>query len=158
MCGTDLTKETLVGEAQSQAVIAKLDPILICAICEQESDWDPKAYRQEPAFYERYKPSYKRLYPSANWLDNSEVYASYGLMQVMFPVAWELGFRGTPEDLYDPKANLVLGCQLFRRKLKSAGGDVHRALQFYNGGSAPKYADQVLARKSHYGPKDPISS
>jgi soluble lytic murein transglycosylase-like protein len=44
----------LVSLARAAAAAHNLYPELICAICEQESAWNPWAIRYEPAFYEKY--------------------------------------------------------------------------------------------------------
>lgn len=73
--------------------------------------------------------------------------ASWGLMQPMGAVARECGYKGTYlTHLVEPELNLQIGCTHLSRKLSQAGGDVHRALQLYNGGGNPHYAMEVLAK------------
>src|SRR5258708_32520022 len=86
---------TLVAElvtlAKSIATEHELDPVLVCAVCEQESAWNTFAIRYEPLFMVKYvAPLYTNHKVSA-----SEAYArafSWGLMQVMGQVAREQGF------------------------------------------------------------------
>ncbi len=139
-----------------------LDPDLVTAVVEQESDGRWYDRRFEPGFYARY------LHGKAEWLgrDAQEVASSYGLMQVMFTTAVELGFVGEPWDLFRPDVNLALGCALLeklftqQRRLASATSEdviLRAVLASYNGGmkgneadDAPDrnhaYADAVLAR------------
>ncbi len=74
----------------------------ILATIVTESGGKPDAYRFEPAFYDRY------LKDTSPWTENpyygepKRISASYGLMQIMYTTAYNIGFRGKPEDLYDP--------------------------------------------------------
>lgn len=141
-----------------------LDPALVDAVVQQESnDW-ASAFRYEPAFWTKYlanNPAYKNRNPR-------EVSSSYGLMQVMFPTAVDHGFVGEPWELFDPALNLDLGVAHLAAQIKWASalyvgleGDRQAAstragLAAYNGGrtgNAPtgplrnrEYADEVLAR------------
>lgn len=108
-----------------------LDPQLVEAVVRTESSGNPRAYRFEPAFWDRYlknNPAYSNSQPR-------RVSASYGLMQLMYPTAKdELGFNNEPEGLFIPQVSLDLGCRLLARNLKWANGDMDAALAAYNGG------------------------
>jgi soluble lytic murein transglycosylase-like protein len=135
----------LVSLAKETAKVHALDPALICAIIEQESDFVPWAIRHEPAFDARYvKP--------LNLADTEEVARSisWGLMQLMGEAARELGFRDHLASLCDPFVGIEWGCRHFSNKLKVAGGDVTRALLLWNGGGNKQYPDQVLARRAKF--------
>lgn len=136
----------LTDIARAIATNHGLDPALICAVCEQESGWQPWAIRFEPAFYTRYVEP-QNLAPT-------EAYArsfSWGLMQIMGQVAREQGFDGRfLAELCDPSTGVEYGCRKLARCLAKAGGDVSQALQFYNGGGNPNYASQVVNRMSKY--------
>ena len=129
-----------------------LTPDLVQAVCLVESSGLTTAYRPEPAFWERYlkgKPEWDGANPA-------RVSASYGLMQVMFPVAVEHGMARTepPEYLFVPLIGLDYGCRVLAKRIEWARGDVRAALASYNGGqvgNAPggplrnaAYADKVL--------------
>ena len=49
-----MTLEQLEAVARAAAINAGIDPILVQAVCEHESSWNPWAVRYEPAFYVRY--------------------------------------------------------------------------------------------------------
>lgn len=135
----------LIQLAKATAQQHGLDPVLVCAVCEQESAWNPWALRFEPRFYARY------VEPLG--LSDTESYArsfSWGLMQLMGQVSRELGFDGHLASLCDPAVALEWGCRHLANKLKDVNGDVHMALQRWNGGGNPNYADQVLARMPKY--------
>jgi soluble lytic murein transglycosylase-like protein len=140
----------LVTLASKIATGAGLDPVLVCAVCEQESMWNPWAMRYEPAFMAKYvAPLYTNNKISAN-----EAYArsfSWGLMQTMGQVAREQGYdRPFLSSLCDPEQGLTVGCQVLKKKLAMAEGDLVRGLLYWNGGANPLYPEQVLARRQHY--------
>jgi soluble lytic murein transglycosylase-like protein len=107
-----------------------VDPLLLEAISFRESTWRADAFRFEPGFYDRYmkgKPEWAGQIPR-------RVSSSYGLMQVMYPVAREHGFPGDPEGLFAPETNLQVGCQVLLKLFTWADGDIPKALAAYNGG------------------------
>jgi len=140
----------LVTLASKIATGAGLDPVLVCAVCEQESMWNPWAMRYEPAFMSKYVAP---LYTN-NKISASEAYArsfSWGLMQTMGQVAREQGYdRPFLSSLCDPEQGLTVGCQVLKKKLAMAEGDLVRGLLYWNGGGNPLYPEQVLARRQHY--------
>lgn len=75
-----------------------------------ESNSNPRAYRYEPAFYKRYIKG-KGKYPYENAPER--VSASYGCYQLMFTTAYDMGYRGEPEGLYDPETNIIYACKLY---------------------------------------------
>ena len=88
---------------------------LIKAIVEQESDFDPNAYRAEPQ------------------IDD----ASRGLMQLLYGTAQALGFQGEPNDLFDPTINIRLGTRYLSELINTAaryGYGVDSAISAYNAG------------------------
>lgn len=131
-----------------------LTPDLVQAVCLIESSGQTDAFRPEPAFWDRYL----RGKPEWDGANPRRVSASYGLMQVMFPVAVEHGMARTepPEYLFVPLIGLEYGCRVLAARLEWARGDLRAALASYNGGkggNAPggplrngAYADKVLAK------------
>ena len=144
------TRAELIALARVTAEAYQLDAALVCAICEQESAWNPWAIRYEPAFYARYVAPQL----AAGQISNTEAQArafSWGLMQVMGQVARETGFDALfLSALCDPEQGLAVGCKVLRKKFDAASGDTTRALLSWNGGGNPAYPAQVLARKAHY--------
>jgi soluble lytic murein transglycosylase-like protein len=136
----------IVALARTLASAHGLDPALVCAVVEQESEWDACAIRYEPGFRARYVaplelPPTEEIARSISW----------GLMQVMGQVAREQGFqRPFLSALCDPSAGLTFGCIVLAAKLAAASGDVSRGLTLWNGGGNPDYAAQVLARVPRY--------
>jgi soluble lytic murein transglycosylase-like protein len=74
------------AEIQFSAKQRGLDPALVMAFAEVESDFNPKAIRFEPKF---------------------QTY-SVGMFQLFYPTAKMLGFKGTIKGLMDPKVNTEL--------------------------------------------------
>jgi len=115
------TRDQLISLARAAAAAHSLDPALVCAVCEQESAWNPWAIRYEPGFLARYvAPLF-----TAGKISATEAYArsfSWGLMQVMGQVAREHDFTGASvAQLCDPATGLDVGCQVLAHKFASAG-------------------------------------
>lgn len=146
-----MTSPTAYGPQIATAARAHgLAPDLVEALVLIESSGRTWAYRFEPDFWTRY------MLPTLQWKDHNpaRVSASYGLCQVMFVVAIEVGFTGPdPEYLFVPTIGLEYGCRKLEQLLRWAKGNVTQALCAYNGGrggnQAPpfrnqRYADRVL--------------
>jgi soluble lytic murein transglycosylase-like protein len=140
----------LVSLARKAADAEGVDPALVCAVVEQESAWNPWAMRYEPQFFAKYVAP---LYTN-NKVGATEAYArgfSWGLMQVMGQTARETGLNSPNlSTLCDPTVGLSIGCKLLKKKLAAANGEPRKALQSWNGGANPDYADEVLARLPRY--------
>jgi soluble lytic murein transglycosylase-like protein len=106
------------------------DADLLEALILTESSGLTNAYRFEPDFHRRYLAG-KKEWEGKN---PRRVSASYGLCQVMFPVAVELGFIGEPEDLFSPVVGIEYGAKKLAAELAWAKGNVDQALASYNGG------------------------
>ena len=120
---------------------------VVAAVIKAESDGKADAFRYEPGFYQRYL-AHLPEYADAN---PRRVAASYGLMQVMYTTAVEVGYIGPPEGLFLPLESIEYGCRYLAQLLRWADGDVARAIAAYNGGRgnwqgerAQDYAARVL--------------
>lgn len=136
----------LIALAKDRAAAASIDPALVCAVCEQESSWNPWSIRFEPAFYSRYIENLKLN-------DATEAYGrafSWGLMQIMGETAREEDYKGPLAALCDPATGVDAGILHLKRQLARAAGNMHLALQFWNGGGNPAYSSEVLARIHKY--------
>ncbi len=132
----------------------KLDPMLLLAIVEQESSYKLDAIRFEKAFYERYtRPmDYDMLVELA-------LAYSFGLMQTMGESLREMDYftafdsntvnRQLTEYLASPEQQIELGARWFTRKLKAAGGNIEKALSYWNGGGNLHYPFEVLGRRKN---------
>lgn len=67
-----------------------------------------------------------------------------GLFQLHPAAAQDVGLD--PARRGDPQANIRAGVDYLKLKLQQAGGDPRKALELYNGGGTPGYAQRVQAR------------
>lgn len=131
-------------EIEIAALNYHLDPNLIEALVLTESLGQTYAYRYEGAFWAKYMAP-NPLYSEKNPV---RVSASYGLTQVLYVVAVELGYTfPDPEYLFVPSINLNYGCYKLRQLLDWAHGNTSQALAAYNGGrvanTKPPYRNQT---------------
>jgi soluble lytic murein transglycosylase-like protein len=142
----DATAQARLAIVQKWAVKHSLDPVLVCALVEQESGWNTFAIRWEPVFYTRYVVPLRL--PDATEATCRSI--SWGYCQVMGQVAREHGFTGRfLSQLCDPDTGLDVGCAVLASKIDKAGS-IEAGLLAYNGGGNPEYPAQVLARKVGY--------
>lgn len=72
------------------------------------------------------------------------VASSFGPWQIMFPVACELGFEGSPFELADPRTNLVWAIRYINRRClprmtaETEDGRVGQVASIYNSGRLPE--------------------
>lgn len=140
-----MTKDELVALARKAAGLYRVDSAIVCAVVEQESNWNPWAIRYEPAFYQKYE--------SASPHDVTVRVAraiSWGLMQIMGQTARDEEYSGPYAQLTDPWINLDLGVGILARLVEADPKGVQGALERWNGGSNPDYAAEVMARVEKY--------
>lgn len=147
---------------------------LVLATIQQESGGDPAATRYEPEYEERYKARCEEI-ARAYRLSTKDIATSYGLMQLMLPLAW--GYMG-PEmrrgnivvALLDPDHNIRFGAAhlgvLLKKELAWHNDAVCLALgeerridaaivrsvagRFNGGGSGSAYARNVCVLWQRY--------
>lgn len=132
---------------------------LILATIEQESGGQPHVTRYEPDYQRAYiDGSAKNLRNAkACGLTPQEAATSYGLMQLMFPLAYGYGAR-SKESLFDPDQNIRFGAAHLGVLLKkhSRGGEIDAGViravagAFNGGGSTSGYARNVGALYQRY--------
>lgn len=139
------TRKQIAGK---YAAKYNLDTALICAVCEQESSWNPFAIRFEPTFEARY---IHPAIPTAPTTLEITKAMSFGLMQIMGQTAIEFGWQGHfLTELCDPDTGIDFGCRKLAKCIVDHPNDTGAALLAYNGGGNSAYAPQVLARVSKY--------
>lgn len=125
---------------------------VIAGLVLQESSGNTYAIRCEPGFFKKYTKGLLELIARTkskndnNWFKYPDIFSSsYGLCQVMYPIALEHGFNlNYPTELCNPDIGLEVGCKHLRKHLLATGEDIVKALQRYNGGGDPLYAAKVL--------------
>ena len=115
--------------AREAATKYGLDPRLICALCEVESGWNPRAVRHEAGYRWLWGAQHQELFdetPTREFMEmksrlgielKTEKFCqqtSWGLLQIMGAVARERGFRDWLTGLCDPAVNLEWGCRHLR--------------------------------------------
>src|SRR3990167_5296271 len=112
-----MNKPEIITLARSIAEKHGLDPSLVLAVIEQESEFDPWAIRYEKGFYKSYIAGMDEeeliVRPPCS-RDTEEIMraTSWGLMQVMGQVARERGFKGVfLSELCDPETGIEIGCR-----------------------------------------------
>jgi soluble lytic murein transglycosylase-like protein len=104
-----------------------------------ESGGDPFAFRYEPKYFDRYikdnPGTPQNEHPDALAQKYGPLAAcSYGLLQIMYETAVEIGFDGRPEDLFQDRVGLAWAAKYLRSLLDWAHGDIEQALSAFNGG------------------------
>lgn len=99
-----------------------IDPALVWAVAMVESSLRTDAVRQEPRLND----------------------ASYGLMQILYRTAQEVGYDGEPQGLLDAGTNLEFGTAYLKSMLDRFDGDVRLALAAYNAG--PTRVSKLIRR------------
>lgn len=65
---------------------------------------------------------------------------SYGLMQIQYNTAKDVGFKGNPKDLLNPRINMKYGCLYLSKMYRQTNGNLYQTLDAYNRGpNAIKY-------------------
>src|SRR5262249_1953378 len=102
------------GDLMSSATGRGLDPYLVAGLIRQESEFNPQALSHANA---------------------------YGLTQVRPATGKQFARRAgvpvfTTRTLYQPAANLKIGCSILKSMLDSQGGSLEQTLAAYNAGPA----------------------
>lgn len=104
------------------------------ALIQTESGWKPLAHRPEPAYFRKYLEG-KQPWVNNRWYPDIDIISSsYGLTQIMYPTAVQLGFPQdvNPEELYDVDVNLKFGLAYYAQN--RVMGDTIESYIHYNAG------------------------
>ncbi|HTU32376.1 MAG TPA: lytic transglycosylase domain-containing protein [Candidatus Acidoferrum sp.] len=135
--------------ARDAAARHGLDADLVCAVIEQESSWRTYEIRYEQEFFDRYCfPLFKN--PEITSTEARARAFSWGLMQVMGQTARDFGYAQPLPSLCIPQNGIEIGCKVLAHKVAVNDGNVREALNAWNGGANPKYAEEVLAKSGKY--------
>jgi len=127
----------------------KLDANLVAAIVMKESRGQSCATRYEPGW--SYPPPTNEMRDLASNLGitlitmKKDMATSYGLMQVMGTVAYELGHRGHMVQLCKPRKGLHYGCKKLHKLFQRYGGNMQDVISAYNqGGGLTKLGEACI--------------
>ncbi|MDD5530929.1 MAG: transglycosylase SLT domain-containing protein [bacterium] len=122
------------------ATMYKIQPSLIVAMIMQESGGNPNKPRYEPAFYNTYIKNNPDWIKHPLYNNPQAVSSSYGLLQIMYPVAWEIATPAEriklkdPKSLNDPDFNISLGTRKLSKQLAKFPNQ-EQAIASYNAGN-----------------------
>lgn len=141
---------------KKSADLRAIDPYLLGGLVITESGGQQYAQRVERGFWTRYGEGILRWVKGTTtraddkWVQYPDIYcSSMGLCQVMLQTAVEHGFTyAYPGELFDPERNLEVACKILSKMRDRAGGDMYKALLFYNGGGDPEYPVRVYRART----------
>ena len=160
-------KAEMVALTTKHARDVGIPPALALALVEQESGFNPAAYRAEPGYYRRYIAPNPSRWRASPIFGNDQLWGSHGLTQVLSSTGYGQGYpltldprKGGTADgrawpsMFDPDLSLEIGLRYFVGLLLKHG-TFAAALSAYNAGSptstqGAKYAKSVLARAAKY--------
>lgn len=159
-------REKLVVMVRSAAKEESLDPALVCAIVDEESNWEANTFAMDAEFLARHVRLLRQVMLPTEAIGRS---TRFGLMQIYGQVARELGFLNTFDSLCNPTVGLIWGCRHLaglmrqvREEAKQQNSESNTAdpvseldivrgtLVRWNHSSDKKYADRVIAKVSKY--------
>jgi soluble lytic murein transglycosylase-like protein len=152
------TRRVLITKVASKYGI---QPRLIAGMVEVESSGDTWAINPEPKFLKAHNKAmfdYVRHCGNpvalSNYSKSGMPWAtSYGLLQILWPVAYERGLRNPwPTVLSKPEVGLTWGCKHLQWLLDQTN-DETKAVAAYNGGMGRpnySYANKVSAAMQNY--------
>jgi len=73
--------------------------------------------------------------------------ASFGVMQIQLATARQMGFKGNPKELLQPRVNIEYSAAYLTWLLKRSNNNIAQALTCYNAG-----AHHTLCKTKHYSP------
>jgi len=117
-----------------------VDKCTVLALIWVESHGDPHAYRYEPGFFRRYLKDKKPWVNNPYYSNPERISSSYGPLQIMYPTAYGLGYRGQPEGLSRGRG-IRWGMKYFCKQMKRYGSRKMDAVAAYNAGSARRGSD-----------------
>ncbi len=168
------TAEQIKAACDQVAPKYGFDPLLIFAVCDQESAHDKAGNfladigRPETGYYSRYVEAKYNLATTSELL----LSCSFGIMQLMGDSLFQLKYfewyydhaeQGAKNAMEYPlseaaipkalnwfcvhlEAMVEYGCQWLAKKRTIAGGDIDRMLLYWNGGSNKSYNVEVRAK------------
>lgn len=149
-----MSQRVLQWQATSQkwGRLTKVSPALILAIIDQESGGNHIATRYEALYEKNYFTKCANIASIAK-IKTSQVATSYGLMQLMMPLAWGYLSESDKVDpikaLFNPDNNIRYGSAhlstLIRKRTLTDMVILSVAGRYNGGGETSRYAKNILA-------------
>lgn len=125
----------------------QVDPKVIAAMIQTESEWRRLAFRHEENFSYVFKvQEFARALKCSEDLELVLQRSSFGYMQIMGGTARWLGFTRSLEKLFEPAVNLEYGIKYYLHHAKRYS-DVKDIVAAYNSGAAKKDKDGVYVNE-----------
>ncbi len=121
-------------------------PVVIKAIIEQESHYNPSRIKYESKWERDYGPSIKKK-KNENIEEWKMNFHSFGLMQVGYALHKDFCGLTSYTDLYNPSINIQCGTKIYNSCIE-AGNSETFCIKKYNGSgpATEKYKNEVLSR------------
>lgn len=127
-----------INVIKAKASEQNIDPMLLAAICWQESRGFVYAVRFEPKYRWLYRvDKFSRMQNITEETEKNLQMQSYGLAQIMGGTARWLGFTGPLPSLYKPENNLYWACK-YLKYLSQKSSNIKDIICSYNAGSVVK--------------------
>lgn len=137
-----MSKSELMFAAMMSAKKYRIQPRFLAALIDLESRWEIGAMKYEkgyPWLYEVLELS-KKMICSRETMEVIQK-TSWGLMQLMGANFYQMGYRGWPIGMCDPKTNLEFGCKHLDKIIENQNLSFKKPLDIYaayNAGSVRK--------------------
>lgn len=140
-----------IQKAAPRIQVHSKDVRLLWALNRQEASGKARIQsRYEPGFYRRYIKGNQKYSHLETRYGGRAVASSYGPWQIMYLTAYEMGYRGKPEELSRAEISLpyvLKYLEFLRKKLK---GNERSIISAYNAGPGgvgtnPRYTAKVIA-------------
>ena len=148
----DWVMQLPINVIKAKANERNIDPMLLAAICWQESSGFVYAVRFEPNYRWLYRvDKFAKMLRITEETEKNLQMQSYGLAQIMGGTARWLGFTGPLPSLYKPENNLYWACR-YINILSNRSSNIKDIIASYNAGSVVKdsrgnYKNQLYVDK-----------
>lgn len=122
----------------------------LALIATENAAYDAGATRYEPEYYERYIRGVDRWTVNPYYGQPEKIASSYGLTQIMYPAAVEMGYPASaaPDGLLNPTVNLNLGLKYFSLRCYDRTDAFLSYLRFNAGPSTTRENASMLALRN----------
>lgn len=134
-------KDDYIKIVRRECETLKVDPALLCAIIDTESNWRPNAVR--------YEKNFRYLWLPAKYADQENITLetetilqrmSFGLTQIMGANLRWMDYEDPLMTSFDPEKNIIFGVKFFKNRCDKYD-DIKDKISAYNAGSPIKNGD-----------------